>query len=84
MKKPVQVKAVRTTDEVIADISAKLDVLIAISLKLQENPDSKREKGDLATYLREFGLPAKSIASILDSSQNSIQALLSQRRTKRK
>lgn len=71
------------TIEMLSGISGKLDVLIALAMK-QNAGDAKPDKGTLAVYLRNFGLSYDSIALILESSSNSIQALLSQRRVRPK
>ena len=67
--------------EIVA-LSAKLDVIIALMLQRSADLESKQDKGDVAEFLRGFGLSYPSIALILGSSANSIKVLLSQKRAK--
>jgi len=75
-------------DETSAEISAKLNVLIALSLRqLTGDKDfsSRRRKGtgDMAQYLARMGLDVKDIAQILGSPVTSIRTLLTPTRRKR-
>ncbi|HWD21434.1 MAG TPA: hypothetical protein VHB20_19365 [Verrucomicrobiae bacterium] len=71
------------------DISRKLNVLIALSLRqllgdTNFGPKTKRNQGagDLARYLASMGLDAKDIAEILGSPVQSIRTLLTPKRRK--
>jgi len=69
------------TDETAAELSAKLNVLIAISLRqLTGDKDfsGSRRKGvgEIAQYLASMGLDPKDIAKILGSPLTSIRTLL--------
>jgi hypothetical protein len=68
-------------DETAAELSSKLNVLIALSLRqLTGDKDfsSTRRKGvgEIAQYLANMGLDAKDIAKILGSPLTSIRTLL--------
>jgi len=71
------------------DVSKKMNVLIALSLRqLMGDKDfssgGKRKKGvgDLAQYLNSMGLQAKDIAAILGSPITSVRTLLTPTRRK--
>jgi hypothetical protein len=69
------------TDETAAELSSKLNVLIALSLRqLTGDKDfsGSRRKGvgEIAQYLASMGLDAKDIAKILSSPLTSIRTLL--------
>jgi hypothetical protein len=69
------------TDETAAQLSSKLNVLIALSLRqLTGDKDfsGSRRKGvgEIAQYLASMGLDAKDIAKILGSPLTSIRTLL--------
>jgi hypothetical protein len=77
------------TDKQSDDLSKKLNVLIALSLRqlLGDNDFSgggKRKKGvgDLVQYLSGMGLNAKDIADISGSPITSVRTLLTPRRRK--
>jgi hypothetical protein len=69
-------------NEISTDISKKLNVLIALSLRqLHSDRDfskgrRKQSIGDLARYLSNMGLNSKDIAEILGSPVTSIRTLL--------
>jgi hypothetical protein len=72
-----------------SDISQKLNVLIALSLRqlLGEkdfSPTGKRKQGagDLVRYLANMGLDAKDIAEIVGSPLTSVRTLLTPTRRK--
>ena len=76
-------------EKILENISKKLNVLISLSLRslLQDSSfPSKRKKGkgELATYLINFGIDAKDIAEILDSPIQSIRTILTPGRRKKK
>jgi len=75
------------SDGTSADISKKLNVLIALSLrKLTGDTEFSKGKrkgvGDIAQYLAGMGLDAKDIAQILGSPVTSIRTLLTPTRRK--
>jgi hypothetical protein len=75
------------TDETAADLSSKLNVLIALSLRqLTGDKDfsSGRRKGvgEIAQYLASMGLDPKDIAKIVGSPITSIRTLLTPTRRK--
>jgi hypothetical protein len=75
-------------DKTSVEISAKLNVLIALSLRqLTGDKDfsGRRRKGtgDMAQYLATMGLDAKDIAQILGSPVTSIRTMLTPMRRKR-
>jgi len=77
------------TDKTSDDLSKKMNVLIALSLRqLLGDKDfstsSKRKKGvgDLVHYLDGMGLDAKDIAEILGSPVTSVRTLLTPTRRK--
>jgi hypothetical protein len=79
----------RSNDAAIADISRKLNVLIALSLKqLLGDKDfaskGKRKQGigDLVHYLAGMGIDAKDISDITGSPVNSVRTLLTPTRRK--
>ena len=77
------------TEKEDAEISKKLNVLIAISLRQllgnKEFGAKARQKsgiGDLVRYLAEMGLGAKDIAEIVGSPLQSVRTLLTPNRRK--
>jgi hypothetical protein len=74
-------------EQTFLDISRKLNVLIALSLRqLLEDRDlgSKRKRGtgEIARYLADMGLDAKDIAEIVGAPVQSIRTLLTPTRRK--
>lgn len=80
----------KTTDSDVAkEISTKLNVLIALSIKqvLGENSFSRTGKrrggvSDVVHYLADMGLTAKDIAEIVSSPVTSVRTLLTPTRRK--
>jgi hypothetical protein len=76
------------TDQASADISKKLNVLIALSLRqLHGDKDfskgrRKQGAGDLTRYLADMGIDPKDIADILGSPVTSVRTLLTPARRK--
>jgi hypothetical protein len=77
------------TEKILAEISRKFNVLIALSLRqlLGEKEFSGSEKrkqgvGELARYLNNMGLEAKDIAEITGAPLQSIRTLLTPKRRK--
>lgn len=77
------------TEKILAEVSKKLNVLIALSLRqlLGEKEFSGNEKrkqgvGDLARYLNNMGLEAKDIAEITGAPLQSVRTLLTPKRKK--
>jgi hypothetical protein len=75
------------TDEAAAELSTKLNVLIALSLRqLTGDKDFSRGRrtgvGEIAQYLASMGLEAIDIARILGSPLTSIRTLLTPARRK--
>jgi hypothetical protein len=77
------------SDEQSDDLSKKMNVLIALSLRqlLGDNDFSSSGKrksgvGDLVRYLNRMGLNAKDIADILGSPVTSVRTLLTPTRRK--
>jgi hypothetical protein len=77
------------TDELGAEISKKLNVLIALSLKQVSGDkeivaDGKRKQGagEQVRYLSSMGLDAKDIADIVGSPITSVRTLLTPKRRK--
>jgi hypothetical protein len=76
------------TDQASADISKKLNVLIALALRqLHGDKDfakSRRKQGagDLTRYLADMGIDPKDIADILGSPVTSVRTLLTPARRK--
>lgn len=77
------------TEKILAEISRKLNVLIALSLRqlLGEKEflgSGKRKQGvgELARYLNNMGLEAKDIAEITGAPLQSIRTLLTPKRRK--
>lgn len=69
------------SDEAAAEISKKLNVLIALSLRQlagdKELPKGRRKAvAETAHFLADMGLEAKDIASVLGSPVTSIRTLL--------
>jgi hypothetical protein len=74
-------------DETLIELSKKLNVLIALSLRqlIGDKDFSKARRkgiGDTAQYLAGMGLEAKDIAQILGSPVTSIRTLLTPKRRK--
>ena len=75
-------------EKILKNISKKLNVLISLSLRslLRDSnfpSEKKKGKGDLTTYLVNFGIDVKDIAEILDSPVQSIRTLLTPKRRKK-
>lgn len=77
------------TEKILAEVSKKLNVLIALSLRqlLGEKEFSGNEKrkqgvGELARYFNNMGLEAKDIAEITGAPLQSIRTLLTPKRRK--
>jgi hypothetical protein len=70
------------TNETSADISKKLNVLIALALRqLHGDKDfskgrRKQGAGDLTRYLADMGMESKDIADVLGSPLTSVRTLL--------
>jgi hypothetical protein len=77
-----------TKDAAITDISRKLNVLIALSLRQlfadKDFTKAKRKQrvGDLIHYLADMGIDAKDIADITGSPVTSVRTLLTPTRRK--
>jgi hypothetical protein len=77
-----------TKDAAITDISRKLNVLIALSLRQlfadKDFTKAKRKQrvGDLVHYLSDMGIDAKDIADITGSPVTSVRTLLTPTRRK--
>ncbi len=78
----------RSREAAIDDISRKLNVLIALSLRqlLGDKDFSARKRkqgvGELVHYLADMGLEAKDIADIVGSPVTSVRTLLTPTRRK--
>ena len=77
------------TEKILAEVSQKLNVLIAISLRqllgdkeFSSNEKRKQGVGELARYLNNMGLEAKDIAEITGAPLQSIRTLLTPKRRK--
>lgn len=77
------------TEKILAEVSKKLNVLIALSLRqlLGEKEFSGNEKrkqgvGELARYLNNMGIETKDIAEITGAPLQSIRTLLTPKRRK--
>lgn len=77
------------TEKIPAELSKKLNVLIALSLRQllgdkEFSGDEKRKQGvgELARYLNNMGLDAKDISEITGAPLQSIRTLLTPRRRK--
>ncbi len=76
------------TEKAVAELSKKLNVLIALSLRQllgdKEFSGDKRKQGvgDLARYLNSMGLDSKDIAEITGAPLQSIRTLLTPKRIK--
>jgi len=74
--------------ETLSEVSRKLNVLIALSIKDlngEKDFDKKGRKqgaGELARYLNNMGLEAKDIADIIGAPLQSIRTLLTPKRRK--
>lgn len=76
-------------ENLLAEISKKLNVLISLSFRQLLNDNSfsdtgKRKSGvgDLARYLNDMGVDSKDIAEILGAPVQSIRTLLTPKRRK--
>ena len=78
----------RSCEAAIADISKKLNVLIALSLRQllgDNNFSTKKRKqgvGEIVHYLADMGIGAKDIADIVGSPVTSVRTLLTPTRRK--
>ena len=77
------------TEKLHLDISKKLNVLIALSIRrlLEDKHFGKKGKrrkgaGELTRYLADLGLEAKDIAEILGTPVQSVRTLLTPKRRK--
>jgi hypothetical protein len=77
------------TEEILSEISKKLSILIALSLRqlLEDKEFSGSEKrkqgiGELARYLNSMGLDAKDISEITGAPLQSVRTLLTPKRRK--
>lgn len=77
------------TEKMLEEISKKLNVLIAISIRqlfgekeLSSGEKRKQGVGELARYLNSMGLEAKDIAEITGAPLQSIRTLLTPKRRK--
>lgn len=77
------------TEKILAEISKKLNVLIALSFRqlLEErefsgNKKRKQGVGELARYLNNMGIEVKDIAEITGAPLQSIRTLLTPKRRK--
>lgn len=76
------------SNDLLADISAKLNVLIALMLRQMSGQKgfakSKRNTGagEIVHFLAEMGLDAKDIAVIIGSPVTSVRTLLTPKRRK--
>ena len=77
------------TEKILTEVSKKLNVLIALSLRqlVGEKEFSGGEKrrqgvGEIARYLNSMGLEAKDIAEITGAPLQSVRTLLTPRRRK--
>jgi hypothetical protein len=77
------------TEEMLSEISRKLNVLISLSLRqllddksFSENGKRKQGIGELARYLNGMGLEAKDISEITGAGLQSVRTLLTPQRRK--
>ena len=77
------------TEKTLLEISKKLNILIAFSLRqllgdkeFSSNEKRKQGVGELARYLNNMGLEAKDIAEITGAPLQSIRTLLTPKRRK--
>lgn len=77
------------TEKILAEVSKKLNVLIAISLRqllgdkeFSSNKKRKQGVGELARYLNNMGIEAKDIAEITGAPLQSVRTLLTPKRKK--
>lgn len=77
------------TEKILAEVSKKLNVLIALSLRQllgekEFSGDGKRKQGagELARYFNNMGLEAKDIAEIIGAPLQSVRTLLTPKRRK--
>jgi len=69
------------------DVSARLDALIALNVRLLHHlsgKESKKEIGNDAVFLRGFGLKNPAIAAILGSTPASVAELISRNQRSKK
>ena len=77
------------TEKILLEVSKKLNVLIALSLRqlfgdkeFSGGDKRKQGVGDIARYLNRMGLEAKDIAEITGAPLQSIRTLLTPKRKK--
>lgn len=77
------------TEKILLEVSKKLNVLIALSLRqllgdneLSSKGRRKQGVGEIARYLNNLGLDAKDIAEITGAPLTSIRTLLTPKRRK--
>ena len=77
------------TEKILTEVSKKLNVLIALSLRQlvgekEFSGDEKRKQGvgEIARYLNNMGLEAKDIAEITGAPLQSVRTLLTPKRRK--
>ena len=77
------------SEKISSEISAKLNVLISISLRqllddrdFRAKPRRKQGTGDVVRYLADVGLDAKDIAEIVGAPIQSVRTLLTPTRRK--
>jgi hypothetical protein len=77
------------TEKILAEISKKLNILIALSLRqllgdkeFASNEKRKQGIGELARYLNNMGLDATNISEITGAPLQSIRTLLTPKRRK--
>lgn len=76
------------SEEKLSEVSKKLNILIALSIKQLNNEKDfgkggrKQGAGELARYLSDFGIDAKDIAEILGAPLQSVRTLLTPKRRK--
>jgi hypothetical protein len=78
-----------TSDKTLMEISTKLNVLIALSLRqlMDDNDFSAKGKrkqgvGEIVRYLADMGLESKDVANIVGSPLTSVRTLLTPTRRK--
>ena len=76
-------------DQLLSDVSKKLNILISLSLRqlngdkdFSETGKRKAGVGDLARYLADMGLDAKDVAEIIGAPVQSVRTLLTPKRRK--
>lgn len=76
------------SDELLQEISQKLNVMIALNLRSVKDQSFKKDKkrktgaGDLANYLASFNLSPKDISEIIEIPVQSARTLLTPKRRK--